>query len=199
MSLYHLGVIACFGEDFLRGQTLLDQALAIVRGIGSTLLEGYVLTALCDALEGLGRSSDAVEAGKKAIQLREEGSQIRLALDSRAACARSLQSQGDVSAAEKQVKGILAYLDSGKSLMGTDHPVRIYLTCEQVLSSAGNTRARDMLSAGYALLMTRAAKITDEADRRRYLENVPWHREIVGLWKSRAGEPSAAGRKYHQS
>jgi hypothetical protein len=83
---------------------------------------------------------------------------------------------------------ILSYLDSGQSLPRTDHPVHIYLTCAQVLSFAGNARAADMLAVGFELTMKRAGRITDNSDRRSYLANVPWLREITELWEARKEE-----------
>jgi hypothetical protein len=42
------------------------------------------------------------------------------------------------------------------------------------------------LEAAYRLLLERAAAIEDEGLRRSYLENVPYHREIIALWQKRA-------------
>jgi hypothetical protein len=40
-------------------------------------------------------------------------------------------------------------------------------------------RAQDILETAHSLLQERAAKISDEEERRSFLENVAAHREIV--------------------
>ena len=51
-----------------------------------------------------------------------------------------------------------------------------------MLGVAGDPRTREVLEKGYAELQERAEKITDEALRRSFLENVPYNRELVKLW-----------------
>ena len=45
-----------------------------------------------------------------------------------------------------------------------------------------------MLEAAYSRLQEQATKITDEAMRRSFLHNVPYHREIVAAWAEAHGE-----------
>jgi hypothetical protein len=59
--------------------------------------------------------------------------------------------------------------------------LRVYLTCYRTFQAAGDSRAAEVLETAHATLQERAAKITDEAIRRSFLENVPCHREEVGL------------------
>ena len=47
--------------------------------------------------------------------------------------------------------------------------------------AAGDPRAGGFLQQTYDLLMEQADRIGDEAMRRSFLENVPWHREIAAL------------------
>ena len=63
--------------------------------------------------------------------------------------------------------------------LGSTMPLRIYLTCYQVLQANDDPRADRVLITAYDLLQERAAKIDDELLRRSYLENVAAHREIV--------------------
>ena len=62
-------------------------------------------------------------------------------------------------------------------------PLRIYLTCYNGLHAAKDPRAKKVLDAAYRLLQERAVMIEDQGLRRSYLENVPYHREIVALWE----------------
>ena len=56
-----------------------------------------------------------------------------------------------------------------------------------------------MLKAAYGLLQERASTIEDESLRRGFLENVPYHREIVTLWKRcvRGAPPVCRRQKAH--
>jgi hypothetical protein len=56
-----------------------------------------------------------------------------------------------------------------------------------VLHAANDPRARDVLERAHAKLQEQATKITDEAMRRSFLENVPYHREIVAAWSEVIG------------
>jgi len=62
---------------------------------------------------------------------------------------------------------------------GTLEPMRIYLTCYQVLRAAKDRRAEEILKAAVRVLEERAARLVDEDLRRSYLENVAANREIL--------------------
>jgi adenylate cyclase len=65
--------------------------------------------------------------------------------------------------------------------------LRVDLTCYQVLHAANDPRADAVLERAHAQLQEQATKITDEAMRRSFLENVPYHREIVAAWAAMHG------------
>ncbi|MGZ8259931.1 MAG: hypothetical protein ACXWUL_05200, partial [Caldimonas sp.] len=81
------------------------------------------------------------------------------------------------------VDEIIAHLDGGGSVDGTEDPLWIYLTCHQVLSAAGRPRAREFLERGHSLLQQRGEAL-DAADRDAFLGNIPTHREIVAAWQA---------------
>jgi len=93
---------------------------------------------------------------------------------------------------------ILGYLQVG-SLDGTSEPLRVYLTCYQVLQANGDPRADDILEEGYRFLQERAAKISDEGERRSFLENVAANREIVGAWAARERRTNDGGGLDHEA
>lgn len=77
---------------------------------------------------------------------------------------------------------MLAYFANGGTLDGTDEPLRISLTCYQVLQATGDLRAAEVLATAHATLTEQAAKISDAQMRRSFLENVPYHRAIAEAW-----------------
>ncbi|HUM68066.1 MAG TPA: hypothetical protein PLK31_04380, partial [Chloroflexota bacterium] len=90
--------------------------------------------------------------------------------------------QGNLDTAVAHVNAILSHLQKG-NLHGADEPLRVYLTCYQVLQAAGDGRAPTILAEAYHLLQERAAGIEDAAMRERYVTAVPFHHEIVQLWR----------------
>ena len=55
----------------------------------------------------------------------------------------------------------------------------------RVLQASGDPRAGEVLANAHTMLQERAARIDDEELRRSYLENVPYHREIMEEWANR--------------
>ena len=72
-------------------------------------------------------------------------------------------------------------------LEGAIEPLRVYLTCYNVLHAIDDPRAEQVLDAGYRLLQERVEAIDDPAMRRSYLENVPYHRQLVSAWEATSG------------
>ncbi|HNB50290.1 MAG TPA: hypothetical protein PK530_00015 [Anaerolineales bacterium] len=58
----------------------------------------------------------------------------------------------------------------------------MYLTCYHVLHAATDPEARPLLDRAYELLLARSDRIVDPEMRRKFLENNPWHMEVLELW-----------------
>lgn len=58
-----------------------------------------------------------------------------------------------------------------------------YLAGYRVFKANRDSRAVDTLRMAYQILTTRAERIEDEEIRKSYLENIPWNREIIRLWR----------------
>jgi predicted ATPase len=197
--LNDLASVARAQGDCAAARDYYEQSLLIARDIGDRRGEAYALTGLGDCLAELGQWAEAAEACQQAVDLRQELHQPHLEMESRAGAARAARAQGNLAQAQDDVAAILAHLDAGNSLDGTDEPLRIYLTCYQVLLAAQDERADEILEAAHQALQERAARLADENARRAYLEGVPWHREIVRAYSGlnqaagRAGRDLAAG------
>ena len=134
----------------------------------------------------LGKLAEAAASLQQACELRQELGQLPLEMESRAGLARVALARGAKDEAQRQIDRVLAYLDSGQELGGTEVPFLIHLTCIQVLEANQDPRAGEVLRRVYGRLQERAASIPDEATRRAFLEKVPWHREIVRTGEGRA-------------
>jgi len=134
--------------------------------------------AMGHALLNLGDSEGAIEAYREALSVPVQAGPPGQIAEVRAGLARAHRLRGEQGAALAQVEEILRYLEHGH-LDGTSEPLRITLTCYQVLSAQGDPRAAGVLTQGYRTLIARAEAIDDPALRRSYLENVEANREIV--------------------
>jgi adenylate cyclase len=176
--LANLGLLCHnLGED-QAAQAHCQHSLEIAHELSARDIEASAETHLAHALVELGHLAEATEAYRHALALRRELGQPHMTTEPRAGLARVCLIQENPSQAQAFVDEILGFLDS-HTLEGTEEPMRIYLTCYQVLTANQDPRARELLNTAHRLLQERAAKIDNEEVRQSYLENVPAHHEIV--------------------
>jgi class 3 adenylate cyclase/tetratricopeptide (TPR) repeat protein len=137
---------------------------------------------------GLNQPPKAVAAYQESFTVRQKLNQPQQAMESKAGLARAAVTQGNLPLALGHVNEIVSYLADGGSLQRTWEPLRIYLTCYQVLQLAGDSDAKVILEVAFNLLQEQASRITDQAYRNLFLENVSWHREIKNAWEARLAE-----------
>ncbi len=160
----------------------LEQGTHALRRAVSKTVETRSLIVVGHALAGMGRLDEAHGYYTDALTLAQESGLHAKAIEAEAGLARVALAAENVADAGAQVAHILARADLAP-LAGTDEPFRMHLTCYQVLMAAHDERALDVLAAAHRLLMERAAKIDNEALRQSFLEQVPYHREIVAAWQ----------------
>jgi tetratricopeptide (TPR) repeat protein len=165
-----------------------QQALAHAEEIGERRAQGYAWTIVGDILASLGRLADAESAYRRSLGLRRELGQPNLAPEALAGLVRLALARRDLRQAFAFTDEILEHLKMG-SLGGTKDPMLVYLSCYQALQAVHDARAPRILAEAYHQVQEQAARITDDRLRRRYLDNVDAHREIVAAhaaWQSRS-------------
>lgn len=185
MALINLSAYAGRQGDYPTALEFAEQALGMAGAAGDPSAEAWALTYLGHARLGSDELELARQAYEFALEIRRRLDQPALAAEPLAGLARAAASVGDVRSALDHVAEILSYLEQGGSLGATDEPLRVYLTCYQVLKSSQDPRADRILETSFALLQEQAAKIKDDSLRRVFLENVPYHREILEAWEGR--------------
>lgn len=150
------------------------------------IVQGFALSAEGNFQEAERAFQDAVTAGK-------ETQRSRHAMEALAGLAGVAMAREKPNQAMNYVEEILDYLEietpaMGHPLDGTIEPLRIYLTCYQVLKASQDPRSEEILKEAYDLLQKRAAKISDEQLRRCFLNNLAANREIVHQYESRSLE-----------
>ena len=168
------------------------QALALLRASGDRWAEAAALRVLGQAAQACGQPAAAREHLIASRDLFEAVGTQHLALESSAALANLALAQGDLGSALTQVNTLLARQAGGVVLDGVEEPLRLQLSCHQVLAAADDARAPAVLAAAHGALMQRARGIADPARRHSYLHAVPFHRDIVTAWQARADFPQAS-------
>jgi tetratricopeptide (TPR) repeat protein len=104
-----------------------------------------------------------------------------LTVEAEAGLAALAQQAGDQRQARQRVEAILPLL-TAQPRAGWTTPFFSYLTCYQVLAANQDKRANTVLAQGGRLLQEYAAGIAEPGLRQRFLEGVPAHRALMGLY-----------------
>ena len=159
-----------------------EQALPLVRAINDRYGQASALTNLGHANAALGNAAAAMDNYREARDLFDAIGMHHSSTEPIAGLARLALASGEVTSASTLVAAILSHLDHGGAIDGTDEPLRVYLTCYRVLDALGDPRAISTIETAWKSLQQKAARLPDEAARRRFLEDVPYHREIASAW-----------------
>ncbi len=152
-------------------ETSINKALNIANGIDVESTERFAYLHLGNVLTSLENYDKARDCYSKCIKMANIMGQTYLIPEIQAGQARVAVLEGKLDEAMKYIEQILDYLKN-RNLVGTDEPMRIYLTCCQVLQAVGDPRADEIITQAHSILEARANKITDDVMRQSYLENV---------------------------
>lgn len=120
----------------------------------------------------------AQDAYEKSLQIRQDMRQINLSAEALSGLAQIALQRGDADVLIRRTEEILSILKEDYKLTGAEDPIRVYFTIYQALEKMKDPRARDVLKDAVQLLEAQVSLFKDEAERRRYVENVPWRRAI---------------------
>jgi len=176
-SVYH------YLEEHQNAQACSQEAFAVTQEIGNPYFQAGALTVLGHAQVGLGMMRQAAFTYQQAMLLWKQIGQMHHVLDPLAGLARISLKQGDLLQAQHYITEILDYLKENPMLDGTIEPLRVYLTCYQVLQANQDPQAKKILQSAYSVLQKRAAKISNEEMRHLFLTRVAAHQEIMQAWQ----------------
>jgi DNA-binding SARP family transcriptional activator/tetratricopeptide (TPR) repeat protein/type II secretory pathway predicted ATPase ExeA len=189
-SLSSLGLLAYHQGHCALARDRCRQALAIAEKVGNHMIRATVLTNLGHIMADLGLAEEADELYRQALAIRRTGGQPHLAMEILTGLARIALRQEDRRRAQALVEEVLTHLES-KTLDGTAEPMRIYLTCYQVLGAGQDRRAAGILETAYRLLQEQANLLPEEV-RGSFLGQVSVHQEIVAAYQElQAGRPDS--------
>ena len=189
-SLDTMGLLLTFLARPVEAQKHYQEALALHRAIHDQRGEGYVLTHLGYLLIEQQAWPQAAAVLEQALALRRARVEEGLLLDTLAAYALVVATR-DQAAALPYVDEILDWLTE-HGVAGIEFPGQVYLSCYRVLAHLAQAqptdqpRALQILAAGYAFLQERAQRIQDVTLRQSFLQNLPFHRELMTFWQAQA-------------
>lgn len=126
----------------------------------------------------------AQQAYENSIRIWKELEQPGLALEPTAGLIQVALNMDDITTAVQYTEIVLRYLDDGRTLDGTEEPLRIYLACITTLEKIEDPRSFDMLKSAVHLLEAQVSMFSDEESRRMYVQNVPWRLAIQQAWRT---------------
>jgi tetratricopeptide (TPR) repeat protein len=171
-------------NEFSKALSLAELGLSITREIGDRNWEAWALTSLGNTNYELGNLDEATQSYEFAVDLRRSMKQQNLANEPLAGLARIDLQNNNPTEALTYVEQILEHLENGGTLEGTDEPIRIYLTCYQVLRKVDDPRYKNILEEGHNLLRSRGSGIKNDAVRKDFYEKIPHNKKLISEWNS---------------
>jgi tetratricopeptide (TPR) repeat protein len=184
-TLINLSAITSVTNDGQDSRTYAERALMLAKKAGDRSGEAWALLYMGYADVLLQDLVQAEDAFRQSVTIREELGQLSMKNESLAGLIQVYLHKDDPVSAMLTAEEILAYLNEGGTLEGTEEPLRVYYVCYLTLEKAKDPRAQTVLQSGAQLLEAQVSKLPNETTRRVYVENVPWRMAIQEAWRAR--------------
>ena len=173
-TLINLSAVAGLQKEAGQALKFSKQAEELSRKIHDRSAEAWSLLYMGHAHLLVAECADARKAYQKSIVIRNELGQSTLVMEPIAGLVETALCMNDLEAAARETEKIMAYLDAGGSLDGSDQPLRVYYACYQFLDQQKDPRAQRILQIANQMLASQVSKLKDERSRQMFIENFPW-------------------------
>ncbi|MBK8900813.1 MAG: tetratricopeptide repeat protein [Anaerolineaceae bacterium] len=180
--LAHMGLLAALQGGFENGRMYCEEALQLAQEENAQREIAFARLFLAPNLLGLQQWPAALEVYRLAADAWEKWGDAPRQIEALAGQVWVLLAMDRVAEAKTAAAPLLSHLQTN-NLSGANDPVRIYLTCHNLLAYEDAAQAEKWLLRGKAWLDQRAAAISDPAMRQTYLSDIPSHRELQDLFK----------------
>ncbi|MBV6400051.1 MAG: hypothetical protein CNIPEHKO_00333 [Anaerolineales bacterium] len=178
-TLLNLSAVNEAQENVEASEQYAAQAMTLSLEKGDRSGEAWSYYYLGNAFLGGGKLEEARSAFARALEMRAEQNQPSLAKEPLAGLIRVALADHDPGLAIQYANEVMEYLSNGGTLDGAEEPLRIYLACFNALKTKHDPRCDDILAVARDLLNAQASRISVVSSRRRFIDNVPWRREIM--------------------
>jgi predicted ATPase len=184
-ELWWLGYIAYrIQEDYEGARNFAEEGLSVARKAGNLPYESGHLYLLAYIFIGLEKWSEAEDLFKKSIEIFIDQDLEDYLHFRRDGLAYLYLLQERLEQAVEQVNLILEIYDT-QGIKELDTGVFFSMeVCCQVLKAAKDPRFHQIIETAYNHLQNLANKIKREDYRYSFLNNIPWHKEIIAMWEA---------------
>ncbi|MCB8928747.1 MAG: protein kinase [Ardenticatenaceae bacterium] len=187
VSLDTIGLAYQFEGDVAQAQHCFELALTLHDEINYPRGKAFVQTHLGLLLANMEETEQAAVYLYDALTTRSSDGAKQISMDTELALAWLDMARGDSEFALERAREIGAWLQENGA-DGLELPMLVYWHCFTILNMLGSTdEASDLLEEAHTYLQEKAARIQDDDTRDSFLQNVPYHRQIMAAW--RANQP----------
>ena len=179
ITLINLAGVSHFEGEHEYAMSKAQQALALALTASNQEYQAYALFYLGLSQLGGGQVASARESLNSALDKFNALEMLPMAAEVNATLAACALAFNDHDSAIALIEKVLEREASVGNLDGTEHPLLVQLTCFRVLKIVGDPRANGQLSSAHEALVSRSAAIADQEIRENFLQQVPYHREIL--------------------
>ena len=177
-TLINLSALSGLQREAKSALQYAQQAAELSEKISERTGQAWAMLYMGHAYLSQDRFQEAESAYHKSLEIRNELDQPSLSMEPIAGLLDAYLRQNDLESASHEAEKILSFLERGSTLSGTDEPLRVYHACYIFLEKTEDPRSKQLLQTAIKLLETQVSRFSDEAARKRYVENIPWRRAI---------------------
>ena len=192
LILAEIGLLHSLEADFKNACQIQEQALRLAEEIGLESVKSSTLIAYGYTLTESKAYDQAQEVYSEALALCSQINNPDVVVEANTGLGRIMFARNALESAQLYAQIILETIER-KGSARNSLSLLTYLTCIQILTALHDPQAVKILEDAYHLLCERQNNFQDPTARKRFIEAVPWHREIVHLWEHRDTEISKLG------
>jgi predicted ATPase len=184
LTLINLSAVSGMQNEGVVALQYATQAAELARKISERGGEAWAMLYLGHASLLNGDLPLAQISYRRSLEIRNDLSQLALSMEPIAGLVETYLRWNDLESSSIEAEKILRFLEGGSSLEGTEEPLRVYYACYLLLEKKQDPRSKWILQTASSLLESQVSKFSDDAARKRYIENIPWRRAIWDIAKT---------------
>jgi len=178
-SAYMQGWLYLYQQDASGAQASFEQAMSNLGQDAPPNREADCWAGLGYAHMAARRPDMAAKAFENALVLRRRLNLPSQAFQAQIGLARALLDQGELTEAQAHTGDVMTFLEAEGDLTKGQGWGLAYLECVEILRVFDPAHSQQILQSARKILLARLATIPDEAQRKSFLEHIPWNRALM--------------------